>query len=89
MPAQRQQADDARDIGVGPAAGIRPGGRRVVAEIGREQHDALEQVLDRRARHAQRKAAAGGMTDQGQRRDGTALRNTATKSARSSSSWPT
>ena len=66
--AQRDQADDARNIGVGPAAGIRPGGRRIVAEIGREQHGAREQVLDRRARDAQRKAAAGGMADQRQRR---------------------
>ena len=66
--AQRQQANDARDIGVRPAAGTRPGGRRVVAEIGREHHEALEQVLDRRARHAQREAAAGGMANKRQRR---------------------
>ena len=39
--------------GVRPAAGTRPGGRRIVAEIGRQHHEALEQVLDRRARHAQ------------------------------------
>ena len=65
--AQRHQADDARDVGVGPAAGIRPRGRRVIAEIGRQQHGAIKQVLDRRARHPQRKAAAGGVADQGQR----------------------
>ena len=51
-----------------PAAGVRPRRWRVVAEIGREHHGALEQVLDRRGRHAQRKAAARGMSDQRHRR---------------------
>src|SRR5439155_13564025 len=64
---QRQQAEDARNIGAGPAAGIPPAARGVIAEIGRKQHGALEQFLDRRARHAERKAAAGGMADQRQR----------------------
>ena len=65
---QHLQRKDARDIGAGPAAGIRPVGRGVVAEIRREQHGAREQVLDRRCRHAQREAAAGRMADQRQRR---------------------
>ena len=67
--AQRQQADDARDIGLRPAAGTRPGGREHRSrDKARAAPTALEQVLDRRARHAQRKAAAGGMADQRQRR---------------------
>ncbi len=51
MPILRSasEPEEARNVGAGPAAGIRPVGRRVVAEIGREQHGAREQVLDRRA----------------------------------------
>jgi hypothetical protein len=42
-------------------------GRRVVAEVGRDHDGALELCPERRGRHPQRKAAAGGMTEQGQR----------------------
>ena len=66
--AQREQAEDARHVGTGPAARILAVGRRVIAEIGREQHRADEEVLDRRACHAKRKATTGGMAEQGDRR---------------------
>ena len=42
-------------------------GRGVVAEIGRKQHGARKQILDRRACNPKRKAAAGGVTEQRQR----------------------
>jgi len=59
-----------------PAAGVPPGGGSIVAEIGREQHGALEQVLDRRARHPQRKAAAEEWPTSVSGADGTVTRNT-------------
>ena len=70
MPRRRSavRPRNARNVRAGPAAGVLSAARGVVTEIGREQHRALEQVLQRRAGDTQRKPAAGGVTDQRQRR---------------------
>ena len=70
--AQRQQSEDAWNVGRGPAA-RGPIGRGIIAEIGRKQHGARKQVLDRRTRKAKRKATARRVAKQRQRRSGRGL----------------
>ena len=72
---QHRQRDNPWQIRTGPAAGVWPVGRGIVAEIGREQHGARKQVLDRRCGNPQGETATGGVTDQGQRRLGAGLAN--------------